>query len=138
MIDVPKTGPIAVVDDSASDRFILRRVLSKTSLPNDVIEFDDGPAFLDYLGRVERSEAEAPALLLTDINMPKLNGFELVSKIREQAAFESVPLIVLVTSSEATEDIERAKDVGADSFIPKEVGIERFVRRFEETFRSIE
>lgn len=134
MIEVPCAGPIVVVDDSDADRFILRRVLGKTSLPNDVIEFESGPPFLDYLTRVTTGGAELPALVLTDINMPGLNGFEVVAKIREQPAFETLPVVVMVTSSDAVDDIRRAENVGANHYIPKEAGIAAFVQTFERTF----
>lgn len=136
MIDVPHEGPIVVIDDSEADRFILRRVLGKTSLPNEVIDFEDGRTFLEHLDRIERGEAELPALILTDINMPGLSGFDVVSKIRERPAFSDLPVVVMVTSSEATRDIDRAKEVGANHYIPKQAGIAAFVDTFEANFRS--
>lgn len=137
MIEVSSNGPIVVIDDSDADRFILRRVLGKTSLPNAVIDFDGGRAFLEYLDRVERDEAAAPALVLTDINMPGLSGFDVVSKIRARPAFGALAVVVFVTSAEATGDISRAKAVGATHYVPKEAGIASFVRSFEATFTSI-
>lgn len=137
MIAVSHNGPIVVIDDSDADRFILRRVLGKTSLPNTVIEFDGGRAFFEYLDRVEQNDAEAPAMVLTDINMPGLSGFDVISKIRERPAFEALAVVVMVTSSEATGDIGRAKAAGATHYIPKEAGIASFVRSFEATFTSV-
>lgn len=137
MIDVSKNGPIVVIDDSDADRFILRRVLSKTSLPNEVIDFDGGRAFLEYLDGVERNESAPPALILTDINMPGLSGFEVVRGIRERPTLGALLIVVMLTSSEATGDISRAKEVGANHYIPKEAGIAAFVSTFEATFNSV-
>lgn len=72
-----KTGPIIIIEDDLSDQFILEEVFEELNYKNELIFFDSGEAALKYL---RDTEAE-PFLLLSDINMPKLNGMELRKKI---------------------------------------------------------
>jgi CheY-like chemotaxis protein len=76
-----KNGPIIIIEDDADDQEILTEIFRKLNYPNKVIFFFDGEQALDYINRSDVS----PFLILSDINMPKLNGFALREKLRTDA-----------------------------------------------------
>jgi two-component system chemotaxis response regulator CheY len=105
---VPST--IMTVDDSPSMRMLLRAAL--TDLGYDVLEAEDGVQALERLDGVE------PDLLITDINMPRLDGFGLIEKVREQDRHRNLPILVLTTES-SDEKKQRARSAGATGWIVK-------------------
>lgn len=76
-----KTGPVVIIEDDADDQDILKEIFTKLAYPNEVLFFYDGQEALDYLQKTDR----LPFLILSDINMPKLDGFALRSKIKTDA-----------------------------------------------------
>lgn len=76
-----KNGPVIVIEDDADDREILIEIFNKLNYPNKIIFFEDGQEALDFLNRVDT----VPFLILSDINMPKLSGFELRGKLKTDA-----------------------------------------------------
>ena len=76
-----KNGPVIIIEDDADDQDILKEIFAKLAYPNEVLFFYDGEAALDYLKKTDR----LPFLILSDINMPKLDGFALRSKIKTDA-----------------------------------------------------
>nr|WP_276508886.1 response regulator [Sphingomonas insulae] len=98
------------VDDSPSMRMLLRAAL--TDLGYKVLEAEDGLQALDRLGGL------APDLLITDINMPRLDGFGLIEKLREQDRHRNLPILVLTTES-SDEKKQRARSAGATGWIVK-------------------
>ncbi|MBS1585669.1 MAG: response regulator [Bacteroidetes bacterium] len=77
-----KNGPVIVIEDDLDDQELLTQVFKSLGYPNEVIFFNDGEAALAYLNRSET----IPFLILSDINLPKLNGFELREKLKTDAA----------------------------------------------------
>lgn len=111
---------VAIIEDDADAAFLLRRLLAKTQLPHEVTHLDDGEKALEFL--TERfaetaDQAQVPDLILLDIKMPKLNGFEVLEWIRSTAHL-SVPVIVMSTSDDPN-DQQRALKLGADAFVSK-------------------
>ncbi|WP_137899838.1 MULTISPECIES: response regulator [Sphingomonas] len=101
---------IMTVDDSPSMRMLLRAAL--TDLGYEVLEAEDGVQALERLDGVE------PDLLITDINMPRLDGFGLIEKVREQDRHRNLPILVLTTES-SDEKKQRARSAGATGWIVK-------------------
>jgi len=108
---------ILVVEDSSSTRSLVRAIL-------------EDPAFSSVVGPVEVAEAQSGFdamrllprtrfdLIITDINMPDVNGLELIHFIRRSEQYRSTPLVII--STQATErDVERGKKLGADAYVPK-------------------
>lgn len=114
-INLPNEGntvssTIMTVDDSPSMRMLLKAAL--TDLGYKVLEAEDGVQALERLGGVE------PDLLITDINMPRLDGFGLIEKVREQDRHRNLPILVLTTES-SDEKKQRARNAGATGWIVK-------------------
>ena len=127
MIKIPVDGQIAVVDDDDLDRMITSRVLEISNLNNAVVEYSSAQGFIDDLK--ERSEREdiGLALVLIDINMPGMGGLEALEHIRSEIGHVELPVIVMLTSSEAGDDMNRAKELGAQDYLAKQSGIDKFV-----------
>jgi len=109
MTRVPKT--ILTVDDSPSIRMLLRYALKGQGYA--VAEAEDGVAALEWLAANAR-----PDVMITDINMPRMDGFDLVEAVRAQAQHEGMPILVLSTES-SDEKMARAREAGADGWIVK-------------------
>nr|WP_246848042.1 response regulator [Sphingomonas beigongshangi] len=104
------TSTIMTVDDSPSMRMLLRAAL--TDLGYQVLEAEDGVHALERLDGVQ------PDLLITDINMPRLDGFGLIERVREQDRHRNLPILVLTTES-SDEKKQRARNAGATGWIVK-------------------
>ena len=108
------SGTIMTVDDSPSMRMLLKAAL--TDLGYKVLEAEDGMQALERLGGV--AAGAEPDLLITDINMPRLDGFGLIEKVREQDRHRNLPILVLTTES-SDEKKQRARSAGATGWIVK-------------------
>ncbi len=109
MTRVPKT--ILTVDDSPSIRMLLRFALSGQGYA--VAEAEDGIAALEWLAANDR-----PNLMITDINMPRMDGFDLVETVRARGPHRDMPILVLSTES-SDDKVCRAREAGADGWIVK-------------------
>lgn len=109
---------ILTVDDSRTMRDMLRLALVKAGF--EVVSAEDGEHGLEVLRQCD------PAVIITDINMPRLDGFGFIERVREDAAYRAVPILVLTTES-APEKKERAKSAGATGWIVKPFNPERLV-----------
>lgn len=101
---------IMTVDDSPSMRMLLRAAL--TDLGFNVMEAEDG------VHALERLEGVEPDLLITDINMPRLDGFGLIEQVRAKGRLRNLPILVLTTES-SDEKKQRARQAGATGWIVK-------------------
>jgi CheY-like chemotaxis protein len=92
-----KNGPIVIIEDDEDDRHILGIVLAELGYKNEVTFFEDGPKAIEYLNAEETS----PFLIISDINLPKLNGFEVQEVINrnERLRRMAIPFIIFTTSS---------------------------------------
>jgi CheY-like chemotaxis protein len=119
-----------LVDDDPQDRALAREALSEAGLAGELRMARDGAEALDYLHRRGRfSEPDAaprPAIILLDLNMPRMDGFEVLREIKADPSLRRIPVIVL-TTSQAEEDIARSYELGVSSFITKPVMFEALV-----------
>jgi len=122
MVPLPEEVVVLLVDDSEDDLFIIERAIGKADLRNRIVKLSDGEEALAYFGGVgkyaDREKYPVPGLVLLDLKMPKVDGFEVLSSIRQQPAYRDLPVIVL-TSSELLMDVRRAYEVGASSYLVK-------------------
>ncbi len=115
---------ILLVDDDEEDLEMAQEALRKSRLGNDLRTAHDGEELMDYLLRrgryVEAADSPTPGLILLDLNMPRKDGREALAEIKANAELRKIPVIVL-TTSQAEEDIFRTYDLGVNSFITKPV-----------------
>ena len=118
----PHQSVILLAEDREDDILIMRKAFAQTDLPSLLFVVRDGEQAIAYLqGETpygNRAEYPIPALLLLDLKMPRKSGFEVLAWIRQQSHLAALRVIVL-TSSEATSDLNRAYELGANSFLAK-------------------
>lgn len=121
---------ILLVDDSENDLVLMRRAFTKAEFNNPLREVRNGEEAIAYLkgeGVYEdRNQFPFPVVMILDLNMPRLNGFEVLSWVQTQPALKHLSIIIL-TASVRMEDVERAYDLGAHSFLVKPASLEKLV-----------
>jgi len=117
---------ILLVEDNPDDVALTLRALKMNHILNKVIVARDGSEALDFLfGTGDSPPMETPELILMDINMPKINGLELLERIRDNESTKLLPVVVLTTSDEDRDRIDSYR-LGANSYISKPVEFEEF------------
>jgi two-component system response regulator len=121
---------VLLVEDSLNDAELTIRELRKHNLANSLVHVKDGEEALDFIfatGKFAgtRDISSPPKLVLLDIQMPKVNGIEVLQKIRSDARTKKTP-VVMLTSSKEDPDVQKCYALGANSYIVKPVNFERF------------
>jgi len=123
--------PILLVEDNPDDEALTLRAFSKNKIPNQVVVARDGVEALDYLfctGQyASRDSLIMPAFVLLDLKLPRIDGLEVLRRIRADERTALLPVVVLTTSKEH-QDIFEAYRLGANSYIRKPVDFDRFER----------
>ena len=118
---------ILVAEDQPADVLLLKRAFSQVGITAPLHFVQDGQEAIDYLsgqdGFTDRQAHPLPTMMLLDLKMPRLDGFDVLGWVRQQPTLKRLPIIVL-SSSNIPEDIDRAYDLGANSFIVKPSGID--------------
>ena len=121
---------ILLAEDSPSDAEMTQRALRKFNLANRLYWVRDGAEALDFLfcrgAYADRDPARLPRLLLLDIKMPKVDGIEVLRRLKQNAATRSVPVVVM-TSSNEERDVVESYALGVNSYIVKPVEFEAFL-----------
>ena len=130
MTKYPRPITILMAEDDADDRQLTKEAFEESHLANDLRFVEDGVELLDYLYRRGKYQDPAssprPALLLLDLNMPRKDGWEALREIKADPRLRQIRVIVLTTSN-AEEDIAGVYDISAASFITKPVTFEDLV-----------
>lgn len=115
MISLSGTGPLLLIDDDPVDISIMRRCFQKSKLAErfSLTSLTSGEAALAHMDAVHAGDEPVPSLILLDINMPRLNGFEILERIRARPTFSELPAVVFVSNSDNPKDIARAAELGA-------------------------
>jgi CheY-like chemotaxis protein len=119
---------ILIVEDDEGHAILMRQSLEQAGLDNPIELFRDGQAALDFLfrrGPGPRREAGRPYLVLLDIRMPKVDGIEVLRRIKADADLRKLPVIMLTTTDDARE-VERCHELGCSVYIQKPVDYEKF------------
>lgn len=118
---------ILLADDDPDDRLLTRRALKKSRLANRIEAVEDGEELMEYLHRRGKYEdpsiSPRPGLILLDLNMPRKDGREALQEIKSDSVLRRIPVVVL-TTSEAEQDILRSYDLGVNAFVTKPVTFE--------------
>ncbi len=121
--------PILLVEDNGDDVRLTKRALKKNNILNELIVVRDGVEALAYLrAAVDPQEPRPhglPTLILLDLNLPKLDGLEVLKQLRADPRMRRQPVVIL-TSSKEEQDIIKSYDLGANSYIQKPVDFEQF------------
>jgi CheY-like chemotaxis protein len=119
--------PILLVEDSPDDALLIQRAFRKANLANSVQLVRDGEEAVAYLKGdppfADRSQFPLPVLMLLDLKLPRRSGLEVLEWIRQDSTLKRLPVVVL-TSSRETVDVNRAYDLGVNSYLTKPVGFE--------------
>lgn len=121
-----ETIEILVVDDNEDDVIMIQEAVEEARLLNLMHVVHDGQEAMTFLRRqAPFQDARAPGLVLLDINMPKMNGFEVLKEMKTDPALRHIP-VVMLTTSHRDEDIVKSYADGACSYIPKPVDFNSF------------
>jgi two-component system response regulator len=122
---------ILLVEDNPSDEKLTLRAFKQGNIQNEIIVVSDGVEALDYLfctgAYVGRDPHRLPAVMLLDLKLPRLDGHEVLRRIRGDARTRLLPVVVL-TSSREEEDVTRSYALGANAYVRKPVDFAEFVR----------
>lgn len=118
----PKT--ILLVEDNADDEQLTLRAMRQSDIPNIIRVARDGAEALDKL--FGAGQDRLPDLVLLDLKLPKVNGLEVLQKIRSDDRTKTLPVVVL-TSSDEERDIVESYELGANSYIRKPVDFDQFI-----------
>lgn len=127
---------ILLIEDNASDIALTERALSRNNITNALVVAQDGQEGLDYLfgsgAHAGRDVSALPVLILLDLKLPRIDGLEVLRRIRADARTRRVPVVIL-TSSREEQDIAAGYDLGVNSYIRKPVDF----NQFSETIRQL-
>lgn len=117
--------PILIVEDRAVDLDLTKRAFSRRRLLNPIEVARDGEEALAYIDRWNAGEL-TPVFIMLDLRLPKVDGLEVLRRLKEHPTFSAIPVIVLTTSAEDS-DIQEAYRLGCNSYIIKPVEFNNFM-----------
>ena len=119
--------PILLVEDSPDDALLIQRAFRKANLANPVQLVRDGEEAVAYLSGAEpyqdRTRFPVPVFMLLDLKLPRRSGLEVLAWVRQESSVKRLPVVVLTSSRESV-DVNRAYDLGVNSYLTKPVGFE--------------
>jgi CheY-like chemotaxis protein len=129
MLSDSKGKVILLVEDNPDDETLTIRALKKQNIQNEVVVAHDGVEAIDYLfgqGKYQGRDLEdLPQVILLDLKLPRLNGLDVLKKVRADERTHAIPVVVLTTSSEER-DIVDSYNLGANSYVRKPVDFVEF------------
>lgn len=121
---------ILLVEDNPTDAELTMRALKRKNLANRLVWVKDGAEALDFIfaqGQFQdRDPEELPRLILLDLRMPKVDGFEVLKKIKANERTRKIPVVVL-TSSQQDQDVVESYKLGVNSYVSKPVEFDEFI-----------
>jgi CheY-like chemotaxis protein len=130
-----RAAELLLVEDSPTDVLMAREALEQSGLRHRLHVVPDGVEALRFLRREgPHTVAPRPDLILVDLNMPRMDGRELLSRLKSDPAFRRIPAIVLTTSSSES-DVTRCYEEHANAYMVKDLDFTRFVERMQALMR---
>jgi two-component system response regulator len=122
---------ILLIEDNQGDADLVMRTLKKNNVGNNIMHLSDGAEALDFLfaqGKYSRRKIEnKPKVILLDLNLPKLNGIEILRTIKNDERTKAIPVVVMSSSSEA-KDILESYQIGVNGYVVKPVAFDDFAK----------
>jgi len=107
-----KENPVLFADDDENDTYFFRLAMEEASISNPLLTFENGQEVIDFL---TRAKARLPSLLVLDLKMPRVGGFDVLQWLRTRPDLESLP-VVIVSASQQEEDVQKALALGAAEY----------------------
>ncbi len=127
--------PILLAEDDENDVFLMRRAFNRAGIPNPLFVVHNGQEAINYLSGTaefsERSKFPMPALVLLDLKMPWMDGFDVLKWLRGQNLYDTLPVVVL-TSSKLQADVDRSRELGVYDYRVKPQNFEDLVRLLDD------
>ncbi|HWB83074.1 MAG TPA: response regulator [Bryobacteraceae bacterium] len=120
--DTPRQ--LLVVEDNPTDTILLKRALSEHGVNYEMIVLEDGEEAVEYLDKDEG--AREPDLIIVDLNLPKLDGIEVLKRYRSSSRFAETPVAIL-TSSDSPSERRRAENIGINAYLRKPIELDAFL-----------
>jgi len=117
---------IILAEDDEGHATLIKRNLKRAGLMNAIIHCRDGQEALDFLEKEKKEEKNLPALLLLDIKMPKVDGIEVLKRVKGDPVLKKMPVIMITTTDDPRE-IERCHELGCSNYIKKPIDYDNFV-----------
>ena len=127
-------GRILLVEDDPKDTELTMAALEEYNLSNEVVVASDGEEALDYLyyrGKFQRRSGDNPAVMLLDLKLPKVDGFEVLQRVKADDKLKMIPVVVLTSSREERDMVESYK-LGVNAYVVKPVDFHEFVNAIKE------
>ena len=122
---------ILLVEDNPDHVILTKRVLEDNRVSNKVYVCRDGAEALDFVyRRAKYSDAPRPGLILLDVKLPRVDGFEVLKKLKSDPTLKSIPIVMLTTSAR-DEEIARGYDEGVNSYVTKPVKFDEFTEKIK-------
>ncbi|HTN77095.1 MAG TPA: response regulator [Pirellulaceae bacterium] len=130
-----ESSPVTILlaEDDAGHASLIQRNLKRSGFVNEIVHVSDGQEALDYLrlqGKYADRRPDGPLLIVLDINMPRVDGMEVLRMVKSEATTAKIPVIMLTTTDDPRE-IERSYELGCNVYITKPVAYERFVEALQ-------
>ena len=126
--------PILLVEDNPRDLELTLAALAKCQLANDIVVARDGAEALDFLygrGQFADRELTHPAVVLLDLKLPKIDGLEVLERVKGDAGMRQIP-VVMLTSSREERDLLRSYELGVNAFVVKPVDFNAFFEAIQD------
>ena len=126
--------PILLVEDNPKDLELTLLALEKSNLANEVVTVRDGKEALDYLfrrGEYEDRPEGNPAVVLLDLKLPKVDGIQVLEKVKSEPSLQAIPVVMLTTSREE-KDLVRSYKLGVNAYVVKPVAFKEFIEAIQD------
>lgn len=130
-----KGTTILLVEDTADDEYLVKRVFTKINLINNLVVVRDGAEALDYIfgtgAYANRDTTQMPAVVFLDLKLPKISGLEVLRRIRADERTKLLPIVIL-SSSQEEQDLIQSYSLGANSYVRKPVDFTEFTEAVQQ------